>query len=343
MREGTAVFRSILMTMLAALMALSGVAHADDKDNEIDLRLFGKSTTDPWDGCRFALWQKNRNPDEDEFAYVFYAPIPDGEALPAWVKIGETIVEVDQIDTGAADTGNLAPVLVYRNAESDLTVIVDILEQKRVDAGIEIVDSRLTFVIDKKFPFAVRATGLNGCPSAPGAAEQTPATGNAPEVAVGPMKPFDGLGSVPRMVLNAIADNAPGCAPENTPGFGATYSVNDALTLWQVPCNLYAAAGSSVFVLSDETYATVLYFPMPPGSGMNDEAEMLNAEVEPATATVTSFSLDTGGDCGTFTRHQLRPEEGEQLLFAMTEYREKMDCDGRPDDPATFPLVYSAP
>ena len=334
------IFQPFLAATLLVLSTLTAPARADDKDHEIDLRLFGQNVIAPWDGCHFAFWQADRDPENDEFAYVFYAPIPDGEALPAWVKIGEDIIEVTPVDTGAADRGDLAPALLYRDSESRLTVIADILEQGRVDAGLEIRDARLTFVMKDKFPFSIRVKGINGCPSGPGAALAESQDTSDPAVTLGAEAPFEGLDTVPASVMAAIRERAPDCNPEMTAGFGSLFEVNGTMQLWQVPCNLYAAAGSSVFVLEQDQYAVVLPFSMPPGADMNDEVEMLNATVDPQTASVTAFSLDSGGDCGTFTRHQLRPLEGEQLYFAITEYREKIECDGKAGDPADFPLVY---
>ena len=78
-----------------AMVALGSPALADDT-NDIDLKLFGENVIQGWDGCRLGLWQRNRNPDEDRYAYVLFAPIPDGEALPAWVCLLYTSDAADE-------------------------------------------------------------------------------------------------------------------------------------------------------------------------------------------------------------------------------------------------------
>ena len=76
---------------------------------------------------------------------------------------------------------------------------------------------------------------------------------------------------------------------------------------------------------------------------MNDYAELLNASVDPESGTVTSYSLDSGGDCGSFNRFELVDAEGETVEFVLREFRDKPFCDGVQSDPATFPLVYENP
>jgi hypothetical protein len=148
-----------LFGLLALALALLPLQATADDANEIDLKLFGENVVQGWDGCRLALWQNNRDPAEDRYAYVFFAPIPDGEALPGWVKIGDEVIEISRLEIGSADTGMMEPFRLYRNADAGLTVMMEILGQARTDAGIEISDGRLTFLRNDKFPFAIRVKG----------------------------------------------------------------------------------------------------------------------------------------------------------------------------------------
>lgn len=334
-----------LTSLMALVFALLPFQAAADDANKIDLKLFGENVIQGWDGCRFGLWQKNRNPDQDRYAYVFFAPIPDGEALPAWVKIGEDVIEVSQRDIGSADTGMLEPFRLYRDFEDDLTVLMEIIEQARTDQGIEIVDGRLTFLRKDKFPFAIRVKGLNGCPDTSANEGGVTASDINTRLSLGAPVGFDSLDSVPAPVLRAIAADAAECEPETTAGYSSAYSISDEMTLWEVPCNLYATHGSSVFAVSwtyHPDHASVLLFPAPPGLDVADYAGLMNASVDPATATVTSYSLDSGGDCGSFDKFQLVDAEGETLEFKLLEFREKTDCDGIETDPEDFPLVYKS-
>ncbi|WP_339758872.1 DUF1176 domain-containing protein [uncultured Hoeflea sp.] len=333
--------RQLLRFITLAMVALGSPALADDA-NDIDLKLFGENVIQGWEGCRLGLWQHNRNPGEDRYAYVFFAPIPDGEALPAWVKIGDDVIEVSKREIGSADTGMLEPFRLYRDSDSKLTVMMEIFEQNRTDQGIEIADGRLTFLRKDKFPFAIRVKGLNGCPGAASNTEPRE-SGADDQLSLGAPVGFDSLDSVPAPVLRAIAADAPECEPETTAGYSSAYSISDEMTLWEVPCNLYASQGSSAFAVSwtyHPDHATVLLFPTPPGLGISDYAGLMNAAIDPATATVTSYSLDSGGDCGSFDKFQLVLAEGETVEFKLLEFREKTVCDGVETDPADFPLVY---
>lgn len=336
--------RSLAVLLAFVLALLPWHAAAADDANEIDLKLFGENVIQGWDGCSFGLWQHNRTPAEDRYAYVFFAPIPDGEALPGWVKIGDDVIEVSRLDIGSADTGMLEPFRLYRNTDAGLTVMMEIFEQTRIDAGIEIADGRLTFLRNDKFPFAIRVKGLNGCPNA--VADDGAMAPASSALSLGAPAGHDSLSSVPAPVLGAIATDAPECDPQSTAGYSSAYAINDEMTLWEVPCNLYAASGSSVFAVTWAGYpdhATLLLFPAAPGMDMNDYAELLNASVDPASGAVTSYSLDSGGDCGSFSRFELVDAEGETVEFVLREFREKPTCDGVQTDPASFPLVYRNP
>ena len=333
-----------LFGLLAFALALLPLRAAADDANEIDLKLFGENVVQGWDGCRFALWQKNRDPAQDRYAYVFFAPIPDGEALPGWVKIGDDVIEISRLEIGSADTGMLEPFRLYRDPDAKLTVMMEILGQTRTDDGIEVSDGRLTFLRNDKFPFAIRVKGLSGCPGA-GVDEAAMAPASS-ALSLGAPVGHDSLSAVPAPVLRAIAADAPQCEPQATAGYSSAYAINGEMTLWEVPCNLYAASGSSVFAVTWAGYpdhATILPFPAPPGMGMNDDAELLNASVDPASGSVTSYSLDSGGDCGSFSRFQLVDAEGETVEFVLREFRDKPACDGVQSDPASFPLIYQNP
>lgn len=339
---------TFLATAFALLLGLSSPQATAQEDNDIDLKLFGENVIQGWDGCRLAFWQHNREPGEDRYAYVFFAPIPDGEALPGWVKIGDDIIEMSKQDIGSADTGMLEPFRLYRDADRKLSLLVEINDQSRSDRGIEIHDARLTFLRNDKFPFPVRVKGLNGCPgmSESVADDVIADSGPVDGLTLGQPVDFDSLDQVPAPILREIADQAPECEPSATPGFSSAFAVNDDITLWQIPCNLYASRGSSVFALSWTYYpdhATILMNPPVPGSGDTEGAEVLDAIVDPESGTVTSISLDRSGDCGSYTLLELDDAEGETLEFTLREYREKSDCDGVETDPADFPLVYSNP
>ncbi|OCW58735.1 hypothetical protein AWJ14_00460 [Hoeflea olei] len=330
--------------LMAGILAfLPATSHAADA-NDIDLKLFGDDVTDGWEGCRLAFWQQDRDPTEDRYAYVFFAPIPDGEALPAWVKIGDEVTDVSPVDIGSAETGMLEPFRLYRGQDGSLTVMMEIFEQARSDRGIEVSSGRLTFLESDKFPFAVRVKGLNGCPAGMESADGDSA-GDGLGLTLGAERQLDGLDQIPAAVMKAVAEYGSLCDPQSTAGYSSAYPVSDDITLWQVPCNLFASSASSVFVASYASapdVAQVLSFPREPGSTEADMIEIVDAVVTPQSATVESASLDSGGDCGTYARHQLVAAPGEVVEFELREFRAKAVCDGVATEPAEFPLVYES-
>lgn len=339
-------FGSILALAGLLIATMLPAAYADDA-NDIDLKLFGENVTDGWEGCQFSLWQKNRDPATNKYAYVFFAPIPDGEALPGWVKIGDQIIEIEKADIGSADTGMLEPFRLYKSPDGNLTVMMEILDQSRSDRGIEVHDARLTFIAKDKFPFPVRVKGLNGCP---GAAEISDAVESAADssgsgLRLGRERQYDSLNQIPKAVMRAVADYGSLCEPHNTPGYSSSYEISSAMTLWQVPCNLFGYSASSLFVTSfahSPDFAEVLSFPRQPGATEADMIEALNAMVTPGSGMVEMSSVDSGGDCGEYWEYALVLAPGEVVEFELREYRNKTRCDGVETDPSMFPLVYQS-
>ena len=311
---------------LAALTTPSQAAESD----KINLRLFGDNVIEGWDGCRLAFWQNNRVPGEDEFAYVFFAPIPDGEALPAWIKIDDQVMAVTEVPNDLTDTGMLAPVQLYRSSDEALSVIIEILEQSRSERGIEVGDARLTFLTKNKYPFTARVKGLNGCLS-DGTPEDGAEAGNfvtdQQGLSLGQPTDFDGLEFVPAGVMRAIANEARDCEPSQTPGYGSSYLITDAMMLWQVPCNLYAARGSSVFVVSftdNPDYATVLWLPEAGSSAASPE--VLSPQLEPDNGILIAESANSDSSCPTLNSYQLREAEGESVEFVLIEAEMTSGC-----------------
>jgi Protein of unknown function (DUF1176) len=328
----------IAVTSCAIALANGQPAPAADDETKIDLRLFGNDKLDGFDGCFFALWQHNRDPQTDAYAYVLYQPFcGDGAPLPAWMKIGKDFHELDAVATGDTTNGGLADFHVFRDSRSDSIAFVDIhasTDSRNISA---ITDAHLTLVQTGKLPFRMKAKGAVGCPE--------PAASDA--ITLGPPQNFDGLRFVPATILKTISQQlGDTCTPEDTPGAGAVHAISDAMSLWQIPCMLGAYQGSSVFVAAiNDTpeHHVMLNFPDPPGEGSGDRYDIMSPTVDPARGTVTSIAYARGSsDCGIYERHQLVAVEGEAVEFELLEYREKTQCDGAATKPEQFPLVYSA-
>nr|WP_321461992.1 hypothetical protein [uncultured Cohaesibacter sp.] len=373
--------KAISPICLASLLCLGAAgARAQEGDPAIDLRLFGQNVIEEYNGCHLAFWQANKDPEADKFAYVFYAPFNDGEELPAWMKIGKTVFEFQRQDEVESGGQELESLRLYRTSKGTYTTLLEVTEQHVSGSTIVVDKAKLTVTQSKHYPFVISVKGGIFCPDQT-LSEQTDQpqneqsltgqsqAGQSPSgqgqsrsgmpsgvIAVDPpfgdpvpleeAIPFDSLDAVPRGTLSAIRRDAPECNMDQTAGFGAHYAISDSVTLWEVPCNLYAKTGSSVYVASmndNSDFSTVLPFPSLPGmEGATSNHEIRNPQMDISTGTVTSEYYDGDGSCGSFEAYQLRSVEGEALEFFLLEYREKPTCDGIQTSARQFPLRYTA-
>lgn len=356
------MLKKYLKGMLGGFACLSGLvlsasamAQESAKSREINLYLFGKNVIEEYDGCHIAFWQANKNPKKDKYSYVFYAPFNDGEELPGWVRIAKKTYEMSRQDKGTSTGQALEALRLYRTSKGTYTLLAEILEQRVVGNDILVDKGKLTIIRPKHDPFVITVKGQLACPQSAyedtGAAEPDyPAQQGSlygDPISLGRAVGFNSLNSVPGGVLQAVRRDAPNCDPSATPGLGAKYAVSSAMTLWEIPCNLYARTGSAVFVTSlnhNPDYSSVLGLPaLPDGSsGSGFLYEMRLPTVSPSSATFVSEFYDGDGTCGSYEKYQLRAVEGEALEFFLIEYRNKPRCDGREEEPRNFPLVYRA-
>lgn len=348
-------FRGLFAICAGLAFALPSVAQEGGASREIDLYLFGKNVVEDYNGCHIAFWQANKNPKKDKYAYVFYAPFNDGEELPGWVRIAKKTFELTRQDKGQYTGQGLEALRLYRTSKGTYTLLAEIIDQRIAGNDIIVDKAKLTIIRSKHDPFVITVKGQLACPQSAyedaGAAEpDSPAQQGAlygDAISLGRAVGFNSLGTVPGGVLDAVRRDAPNCDPSATPGIGAKYAVSSAMTLWEIPCNLYARTGTSVFVTSlndNPGYSSILGLPpLPDGSSGSDFLyEMRLPIVSPQSATFVSEFYDGDGTCGSYEKYQLRAVEGEALEFFLIEYRNKPDCDGRQGDPRDFPLVYRA-
>jgi hypothetical protein len=319
---------------------------ADDQDHDVDLKLFGNAEIEPYDGCRLALWQRNRDPDSDRYAYVFFAPFNDGEMLPASIEIGSDIQEFNKIDMDVAPSGRLERFQLYRSSTTKYSALLEILDQQSAGASQLINDARLTIYHAENFPFNIRVKGHMSCPgaaSSPTALEDEEyqiGSIEGEEISLQSAEMFNSIDAIPRTMLNFIDQELSDCTPAETSQIGASYAVSDTMTLWEIPCALYAYQGSHVFATaldSNQNYFSFLSFP-----GVGDGSQtypLMQTEVRP-NAEIVSVNLGRDGSCGTYQRHQLRAVEGEAVEAFLIELRSRETCDGADIDPTNFPLRY---
>ena len=355
------LFSLVALTTAGLALASFGVpgivSQANAQEAEpyrIDLRLFGDNVIEEYDGCRLALWQADKDPARDAYAYVFFAPYNDGEELPGWMKVGDTVYNLMRRDTMSQTGQQLEAMRLYRSSKNTFTMLMEIEAQHVVGDSIEIDKARLTITQSEHFPFVISVKGHVACPlvdqpedMGPSAAPSTDAlpTGTEDAITLGPAEVFDTLDAVPQSVMAAVKRDALDCNPAMTTGYGASYMVSDDMRLWEVPCNLYARTGTSVYVaaLTDGSgHAITIPFPPVPNHGEQTGSYEIRApELDPETGIVLSSFYDGNGTCGSFSAYQLRAMEGEALGFFLIEYREKPICDGVETEAQDFPLIYS--
>ncbi len=84
--------------------------------------MLSKSAVKTSNGCAFALWQRDRDPVKDKYAYVFY----DGPPLPALVKIGKNVIELEKVDSGFLNSTAMDKLQLFRDSASSLSVLLEL-------------------------------------------------------------------------------------------------------------------------------------------------------------------------------------------------------------------------
>lgn len=346
------VFAAVFQTQLSAA-----------EQDKINLRLFGKSVLDGYQGCSFALWQRNKDPEKNKFAYVFYVRFHDAQPMAALVKIGKTVLELNKVEMGLKDSGLSDKFQMYRDEKQTTTLLVEIGKEKRVGDDTIVSDAKLTFIQRNKFPFVMNVKGGFRCPandndSGAANADAEPAKvvqkvkrspylppnlgSNA--IRLGRKVELSKLAQFPRHVRRVVRDNGEACNLDNVPGAGSKYAISDAMTLWVVPCDLFASNSSVMLVtaLNGTKHAIGLEIPKRPGKSGEPGYDMLWPVIHPRSGVVTVSAMGWRGDCGTVEHYQLIVVEGESVELKLLEVREKNDCNGVKVRPENLPLVYRA-
>ncbi len=340
---------SALIIAMGLTLFCTAAAHADNAPR-IPVKLFGDDVTEDYEGCHFALWQHNRHPDKDRYSYIFYAPIHNAVALPGWMKTGDTVHELQRLDQ-EGDDGALDAHQLYRNAEGTLNVIMDINRQSREGDWLVIEDAYLTIIMDDRFPFGSKVKGRMGCSSKTGtlanAASVKKGTLPGDPVTLSGPETVESFDLVPAPIIRHIRENLQeNCDLDRVVEYANRYSVSDAMSLWEIPCALYARNTSSIFftVLNEQPeYFVSLFHQVEPGSQQADALEVINASVAPETGSVFSYNFfGATNSCGVYEEHRLRAVEGEAIELHLAEFRQKEACDETPLNPEEFPLVYLA-
>ncbi|WP_349357845.1 DUF1176 domain-containing protein [Stappia sp.] len=337
-----AVLLSALAACLAADLVASPASAAEDTTT-LDIRLFRESDIPPPAACRVTLWQANRDPGSDRFATVFLEDLDfDHLRAPARLRIGDDVVNLTRIATGGAAAGyDLHAVQLYRSADGDTRVILDLAFAPEEGEAVEIESGKLTIVRQGFLPFRMDVKGGAGC--------MVPAAAGDPAAGEDDPVDFSNLfqkyqvrpGDVPEALLQRLAEVYDCDWRAAIDRFGVTgYQTSEEGAIWELGCALgmhnVAYAYAQVY-LFDPGEHTLLSFQNVKGHPRMSPYILFNPVWDMERRVVSSFTVDRGlGDCGTFERHRLVDAE-----FRMIEYRAKPECDGNAMEPEAYPLIYS--
>jgi hypothetical protein len=381
MRPAGFVCLGLMLAVSAPALSGSALAQAPAQppaapaSTPIDLKLFEKSEVDRSKGCSLGLWQANRDPDKDNFAYVFLENMVGQNHVrqPARIKIGSTIVNLTRVATGGRNNGYaLYEFQLYKMPGEDQFVVLELKLGPLEGEAVEVESGTMSIIMNGKPVFRSSVKGGAGCMGPPVAASAAPraaapvaaaprpaavpAPAPAPVQAARPAQPAEPAVAfhtgpferrpVDRQLvareLKASARKQFGCEDRLMNANVIGFDMSEESAIWEIPCQSFAYQASSVFA---KVYTPApgkehefLSFQGPRGRKRPTEpGVLLNATWNVRTRTVTSISLGrAAGDCGVLERHRVT-EEG---TFRLIEYREKAECDGKVVKPEDFPLVY---
>ncbi len=325
-------------------------APAKPDETKLDLKLFDKAEVDRSKGCSVALWQANRDPDKDRYAFIFSEALSgqNHARQPARIKVGERILTLTRVAIGGKVGGyGLYPYQLYKLGADDGFVVLDLKLGEIEGEAVEIESGTLTVSMAGKQQARVPVKGGAGCMTAPAAAPP-PA---APPAAAAAPAGLDGIFSryavrpaqIPRS-LPATLKGRFGCDPDMLKSGVTGFQMSEESAIWELPCQRFNIQANAVYALvylpEPAQNLRFLSFKAPPGKKRTSApAELMSPEWDVKTRTVTGTALGrSDGDCGVYERHRV----GADGEFVLVEYREKVACDGKTTKPEQFPLVYRA-
>jgi hypothetical protein len=310
-----------------------------EANEAIDLKLFEKSEINRSEGCSVVLWQDDRDPDEDKYAYLFAEKL-SGEnhtRQPARIKIGDEVTLLNRVATGGKTTGyNLYEYQLYRMPNENEFVILDLQLADEEGESVDVVSGVMILIMKGKPVFRATVKGNAGCAAAaePESAEVGP--GMFESYPVGPEE-------IPAP-MTAAANKQFGCEPALVQKGVMAFQLSEEAAIWQIPCGDYGAKSSAIYAIvyipdpSADVKFLKLKLPDCIKRSLGDHA-LMDPSWDMKSRTVTGIHTEgNGSDCGQYERYEVS-DEGE---FRLVEFREKTTCDGQSMAPKDFPLVFTA-
>lgn len=323
--------------MIVVLLLLALPARAQVP--EVDLKLFDKADVDLSRGCSVALWQANRDPAQDRFAYLFVEMLsgPAHARQPARMKIADQVVTLRRIATGGKTNGyDLDQYQLYKlPGEADYVVLDLRLGELEGEAVSVEKGSTVNVIMRGRQVFRAQVLGGAGC--------ATPAAVPASRPAVaGALRRYDV--KAPSRAVTAAARAKFECDPEFMASGITGFQLSEEAAVWEIPCQRFATQATAVYALvylpDPGRQFQFLPFQEPKGHKRTGQPfTLISPEWDLGRRMVTSIAYGRGaGDCGVLERHRL----GADGTFSLVEYREKARCDGKPAKPEEYPLVFRA-
>ncbi|MDX8389326.1 MAG: hypothetical protein R8M38_02445 [Mariprofundaceae bacterium] len=254
------------------------------------------------------------------------------------MQIGDKTISMPEVKM-LPNADVLNSLQLFRSVDKHYTAILDINKQKRTHLGFDIDEALLTVIAIKQTPFTLKVRGFYGCPESVFLREEYQIES---PISLSPGIQFDSIKSIPPLILNKVSTDIQACDIQNTPGLGTHYAISDAMTLWEIPCAIYAQSGSSVFAVAlNDNPEHFIFLEFPTHQEGAYTHELINPTVQEKDALITTASMGSHHDCGTFSRYQLIAIEGEAIAAKLIEQRRKVECDGIKVTPETLPLVYT--
>lgn len=154
------------VVLACGTLALAAPVAAQAPVSPIDLKLFEKSEIDRSKGCSVVLWQDNKDPEADKFAYLFAETLSgkNHARQPARIKIGSTVVPLKRVATGGKTTGyGLYEYQLYQMPAPNEFVVLHLKLEEEQGEAVDVDSGKLIVIMDGKPVFRASVKGNAGC------------------------------------------------------------------------------------------------------------------------------------------------------------------------------------
>ena len=346
------LFAAVFLAFATASLAQAPAPAPAPAQPAIDLKLFEKAEVDRSKGCSVVLWQANRDPEKDKFAYIFTEMLTGQNQTrqPARIKVGSQAVTLTRVATGGKTTGyGLFPYQLYKLAGPDDFVILDLKLEPEMGESVDIDSGTMSVIMKGLQVFRAAVKGNAGCntPAAPAAPPARRSEAPAPQTnndMAGMFQRYDVRPAQVPAALRTAAIKRFGCENAMLRGPVVGYQLSEDSAIWQLACGDYGQTKSAVFALVYLTNPAAQYsfLPFKYPKGVNrglDEHVLMDPRWDLRTRTVTGIHTEgSGKDCGSLERHRVTAEGA----FELGELRLRDTCDGKPVGVENFPVVFKA-